>query len=101
MAKENKAVLYSVFGKNKENSFSRWNCLEDGVALGDFNEMAYHAEYIKISALKISYSFFYSKRVSLAKRALSRFAEILAYKKVLRVTECGVRKWTVRMFVKN
>ena len=69
--------------------------------MGDFNEMAYHAEYIKISALKISDNFFYSKRVSLAKRALSRFAEILAYKKVLRVTECGVRKWTVRMFVKN
>ena len=56
--------------------------------MGDFNEMAYHAGYIKISALKISYSFFY-------------FAEVLAYKKVLRVTECGVRKWTVRMFVKN
>lgn len=68
--------------------------------MGDFNEMAYHAEYIKISALKISYSFFYSKRVSLAKRALSRFAEILAYKKVLRVTECGVRKRIVRLFVK-
>ena len=70
MGKENKAVLYSVFGKNKQNSFSRWNCLEDGVVLGDFNEMAYHAEYIKISALKISDNFFY-------------LAEILAYKKVL------------------
>ena len=44
--------------------------LEDGVVLGDFNEMAYHAEYIKISALKISDNFFY-------------LAEILAYKKVL------------------
>lgn len=68
--------------------------------MGDFNEMAYHAEYIKISALKISYSFFYSKRVSLAKRALSRFAEILAYKKVLRVTKCGVRKRILRLLVK-
>ena len=55
--------------------------------MGDFNEMAYHAEYIKISALKISDNFFY-------------LAEILAYKKVLLVTKCGVRKRIVRLFVK-